>query len=194
LEQGDMVEKPMTEGIESVVNRARAGDRQAFAAIYETYFDRIYRYLTLRIGNPVDAEDMTEQVFMKALESINKFEWRGLPFSAWLFRIASNEAVDYFRRRSRQRRAPLDESVLAAPQDPSQEAELVLSLEELIEAMQGLTDLQRQVITLRFGAELPTAQVAQIMDRTPGAVKALQHAALVSLRRALTADHTETGA
>jgi RNA polymerase sigma-70 factor (ECF subfamily) len=183
----------MTEDVLELVRRAQTGDRQAFASIYEAYFDRIYRYLALRVGNPTDAEDLTEQVFLRTLESIDRFEWRGVPFAAWLFQIASNQAIDHFRRRSRQQSISVDEEMPDTKHDPAQEAVLRIRLQEVQSAMQALTDLQRHVIALRFGADLPIAEVGQIMDRTPGAVKALQHAAIVSLRNELLADQGKTG-
>ena len=79
---------------ESLMRRAQRRDPEAFTQLYEAYFDKIYRYIVIRIGNEMEAEDMTQQVFLKALQSISSFRWRGIPFSAWLFRIAHNLAVD----------------------------------------------------------------------------------------------------
>jgi RNA polymerase sigma-70 factor (ECF subfamily) len=86
---------------ESLVRRAQKRDQEAFSQLYEQYFDKIYRYLILRIGNQMEAEDLTQQVFLKALKSINAFQWKGIPFSAWLYRIAHNLAVECLRKRMR---------------------------------------------------------------------------------------------
>ena len=167
---------------ESLVRRAQAGEASAFASIYERYFDRVYRYILLRVGSRMDAEDLTEQVFLKALEKMGSFRWRGVPFSAWLFRIAHNQMVDHLRRRGRDMPLLGDEEPAAAD-DPQAALERKLSMEELSAAVGRLTELQRQVVALRFAAGLSVAETARAVERSEGAVKALQHSALASLRR-----------
>ena len=175
---------------ESLVRRAQNRDQEAFTQLYEEHFDKIYRYIALRIGNEADAEDMTQQVFLNALQSISSFRWKGVPFSAWLFRIAHNQAVDYLRRK-KHTAVPLDESVASNDSTPQLIAEQKLDIERLLSATQKLTDAQREVISLRFTSELPIAQVAEIMGKSQGAVKALQHSAIVALRKALLVTENE---
>jgi RNA polymerase sigma-70 factor (ECF subfamily) len=175
---------------ESLVRRAQNRDQEAFAQLYEEHFDRIYRYLTLRIGNETEAEDMTQQVFLNALQSISSFKWRGTPFSAWLFRIAHNQAVDYLRKRKRTA-LPLDESLASNDSNPQLVAEYKLDIEQLLSATKQLTQAQREVISLRFTSELSIAQVAEVMGKSQGAVKALQHSAMVALRKALSVTENE---
>jgi len=175
---------------ESLVRRAQNRDQEAFAQLYEEHFDKIYRYIALRIGNEAEAEDMTQQVFLNALQSISSFRWKGVPFSAWLFRIAHNQAVDHLRRKKRTA-VPLDESVASNDNAPQLIAEQKLDIERLLLATQKLTDAQREVISLRFTSELSIAQVAKIMGKSQGAVKALQHSAIVALRRALLVTENE---
>ncbi|MCK4368919.1 MAG: sigma-70 family RNA polymerase sigma factor [Dehalococcoidales bacterium] len=175
---------------ESLVRRAQNRDQEAFAQLYEEHFDKIYRYIALRIGNEAEAEDMTQQVFLNALQSISSFRWKGVPFSAWLFRIAHNQAVDYLRRK-KHTAVPLDESVASNDNTPQLVAEQKLDIERLLLATQKLTDAQREVISLRFTSELSIAQVAKIMGKSQGAVKALQHSAIVALRRALPVTENE---
>lgn len=175
---------------ESLVRRAQNRDQEAFTQLYEEHFDKIYRYIALRIGNEAEAEDMTQQVFLNALQSISSFRWKGVPFSAWLFRIAHNQAVDYLRRKKRTA-VPLDESVASNDNTPQVIAEQKLDIERLLSATQKLTDAQREVISLRFTSELPIAQVAEIMGKSQGAVKALQHSAIVALRRTLLVTENE---
>ena len=170
---------------ESLVRRAQQRDEEAFTQLYEAYFDKIYRYVALRIGNKTEAEDMTQQVFLNALQSISSFKWRGIPFSAWLFRIAHNQVVDYLRKKTKQATAPLDESLVSSDSNPQLVAEHKLDIEQLVSATKRLTETQREVISLRFAGELPIAQVAKVMGRSQGAVKALQHSAIVALRKAL---------
>jgi RNA polymerase sigma-70 factor (ECF subfamily) len=171
---------------QSLVERAQNNDQEAFAELYERYFDRIYRYITLKIGDRHEAEDMTQQVFLKALKSISSFKWRDVPFSAWLYRIAHNQIVDYLRQHSRRPTTQLDETTMHCEDcgdNPQKTAELRLDIEELIKAVKHLTAAQREVIALRFSSELPIADVARIMGKSEGAVKALQHSAVVSLRK-----------
>ena len=175
---------------ESLVRRAQHRDQEAFAQLYEEHFDKIYRYVTLKIGNATEAEDMTQQVFLNALQSISSFKWRGIPFSAWLFRIAHNQVVDYFRSKKRTA-VPLDESLASNNNNPQSIVEQKLDIEQLLLATKGLTDAQREVISLRFAGELSIAQVAKAMGKSQGAVKALQHSAIVALRKRLRVTENE---
>ena len=170
---------------ESLVRRAQQRDEEAFTQLYEANFDKIYRYVALRIGNKMEAEDMTQQVFLNALQSLPSFKWKGISFSAWLFRIAHNQVVDYLRKKTRQATAPLDESIVDTESNPQLVAEHRLDMEQLASATERLTEAQREVISLRFAGELPIAQVAKIIGKSEGAVKALQHSAIVALRKAL---------
>ncbi|MFC1939419.1 sigma-70 family RNA polymerase sigma factor [Chloroflexota bacterium] len=174
---------------ESLVRRAREGDHQAFAQLYEENFDRIYRYVVIRIGDKMEAEDMTQQVFLKAIQSISSFKWKNIPLSAWLFRIAHNQLVDRLRKKKKRVAAPLDESLLTSDSNPQLMAERNLDIEQLLRATQRLTQAQREVISLRFAGDLPIAQVAKVMGKSQGAVKALQHSAIVALRKALLVDN-----
>jgi len=170
---------------ESLVRRAQQRDEGAFTQLYEANFDKIYRYVVLRIGDKTEAEDMTQQVFLNALQSLPSFKWRGISFSAWLFRIAHNQVVDYFRKKTKQATALLDESLVSSNSNPQLVAEHKLDIEQLVSATNRLTETQREVISLRFAGELPIAQVAKVMGKSQGAVKALQHSAIVALRKAL---------
>ncbi|MFC1906103.1 sigma-70 family RNA polymerase sigma factor [Chloroflexota bacterium] len=170
----------------NVVERAKKGDKDALAQIYEEYFDRIYRYIAVRLGDRTEAEDLTEQVFLKTLESIKSFKWKGTPFAAWLFRIAHNQIIDYHRKMNKRQNLPLDEAILSGGVDTAAAAELKLTMDELKVAMTGLTDLQRQVIVLRFVSGLSILETAKSMGKSDGAVKALQHSAVVALRKAMS--------
>jgi RNA polymerase sigma-70 factor (ECF subfamily) len=170
---------------QSLVKRAQQCDQEAFAQLYERHFDKIYRYIASKIGNRTDAEDMTQQVFVKSLQSISSYRWRDIPFSAWLFRIAHNQVVDYLRKKTRQPVASLDNMLAVADSNPQQSTEDKLAVEQLSSATRHLTPAQQEVIALRFSGELPIAQVAQIMGKTPGAIKALQHSAIAALRKRL---------
>lgn len=177
---------------ESLVRRAQNNDREAFAQLYEAYFEKIYRYVTLRLGDEMEAEDITQQVFLNTLRSISSFKWRGKPFSAWLFRIAHNLVTDYLRKKKRAT-LPLDQSAVDDEPNPEQIAEEKLDFERLLQATKKLTEAQREVLSLRFSSGLPIAEVARVMGRSEGAVKALQHAAILALRRELGVRGDEAG-
>ena len=180
----------MQQDEESLVRRAQHHDQEAFAQLYEEHFNKIYRYVTLRIGNETEAEDMTQQVFLNALQSISSFKWKGIPFSAWLFRIAHNQVVDYLRSKKRTT-VPLDESLVSNDNNPQLLTEQKLDIEQLLLATKQLTEAQREVISLRFAGELSTTQVAKSMGKSQGAVKALQHSAIVALRKTLRVTENE---
>jgi len=170
---------------ENLIRRLKQCDQEAFAQLYEEYFDKIYRYVALKIGDKMEAEDITQQVFLNAIKSVSSFKWRGIPVSAWLFRIAHNQVVDYLRRKAKRAAVPLKEYLVTAGDDPQSIAERKLDIEKLVSATRNLTLAQQEVISLRFAGELPVAQVAKIMGKSEGAVKALQHSAIVALRKLL---------
>ncbi|MFH1031700.1 MAG: sigma-70 family RNA polymerase sigma factor [Chloroflexota bacterium] len=172
---------------ESLVKRAQQRDEAAFTRLYEENFKKIYRYCALRIGNEMEAEDMAQQVFLRALESIGSYKWKGVPFSSWLFRIAHNQVVDYHRKRVKRVTIPLEDEIAGpSSDDPSELCEQKVDIEEVGLAVKRLTQAQREVISLRFAAELPIAEVAKIMGKSEGAIKALQHSAVVTLRKILS--------
>ena len=170
---------------ELLVRRAQQKDAEAFAQLYEAYFDKIYRYTRLKVGNEMEAEDITQHVFIKALNSICSYNIRGVPFSAWIFRIAHNNIVDHFRKQSKRATVPIDDLPLVAPDDPQHAVERRMEVERVTAAAKDLTDAQREVISLRFAAELSIAEVAKIMGKSEGAIKALQHSAIQALRKTL---------
>lgn len=151
-----------------------------FARLYERYFDRIYAFALTRTGDRAAAEDVTGETFRVAFENLQRFEWRGVPFSAWLFRIAANAAADHFKRTAREEALP--ESPVE--QDESWESRLieVETRASLFELVRRLPEDQRRVVVLRFGREASIKEIAAVMGRSEGAVKALQHRALTTLR------------
>src|SRR5207247_612494 len=137
--------------VRALVDRAQQGDREALEELYLLHFDRIYSYLHVSVGNRHDAEDLTTQTFLKMLESINRFRWQSAPFSAWLFRIAHNLAMDHFRASRRWQPEeevpePVDE------EEPSAEAAAFQSIgrQSMLELIESLSHEQQQVLTLKF--------------------------------------------
>ena len=172
---------------ESLVRRAQQHDQTALTRIYEENFDKIYRYIVLKIGDRTEAEDMTQQVFLNAFKSISSYKSKGNPISSWLFRIAHNQVVDYFRKKSKRATVPLDEALASGGSDPRLEVERNLNIAQLVSATKQLTKAQQEVISLRFAGELSIAQAARVMGKSEGAIKALQHSAIASLRKILAA-------
>src|SRR5207253_7298353 len=154
---------PTATEMRELVARAQAGEREALEELYLLHFDRIYSYLHMSVGNRHDAEDLTTQTFLKMLESLKRFRWQSAPFSAWLFRIAHNLAMDHFRAN---RRWQPEEDVPEPEGDsePSAEAAALQSIgrQSMLELIERLSVEQQQVLTLKFVFNLPNADVATI--------------------------------
>jgi RNA polymerase sigma-70 factor, ECF subfamily len=173
---------------DDLIRRARDLDPGALAEIYERYFDGIYRYAYTRIGHRADAEDLTEQVFLKMVDAVPGFRLRGVPFSSWLYRIAHNLVIDRYRRSGHATLELADDLRDHAPHaDPEGQFQSAEERRRLLDAMRQLTPEQQQVIAMRFIDNLEVQQVADLMGRRPGAIHAMQHRALNSLSRILRA-------
>jgi RNA polymerase sigma-70 factor, ECF subfamily len=173
--------------IDRLVRRSLRGDAEAFGRIYDIYVARVYAYARVRVGDPHEAEDVTEMVFLKAFEAIGSYDRRGVPFGAWLFRIARNVTIDHARRAARIPR-PVDDLVEQVGADPVTVEEQVaarLDGSSVRAAVRMLTDEQAAVIACRFFWDMDIRATAQALERTEGAVKSLQHRALRSLARVL---------
>jgi RNA polymerase sigma-70 factor (ECF subfamily) len=169
-----------------LVDRAQQGEREALEELYLVHFDRIYSYLHMSVGNRHDAEDLTTQTFLKMLESIGKFRFRSAPFSAWLFRIAHNLAMDHFR--ANRRWQPEEEVPEPDPGEGSaaeEEALESIGRRSMLELIENLSHEQQQVLTLKFVFNFSNGEVATILGKTEGAIKSLQHRALAALQRQL---------
>ena len=171
----------------ATVDRARNGDQSALADLYDWYMPRIYRYAMARLGNPAEAEDLTEEVFLKMLGAIGDFRWKDVPFSSWIFRIAHNQLASHFRR-SAQRGGPtseLSEDMVDWRDGPAAAVEQSVTLEEVRRATESLPDAQRDVIELRFAVGLSITETAKALGKREGNVKALQHKAVAKLQKML---------
>ena len=176
-----------TQQAAELVALAQQGDQQAFATLYETYRPLVYRFLRRRLdGSDEIVEDLTEDVFVKLYEKLDRYVERGLPFTAWLYRIAHNQLVDFVRTLPRHQGKSLDVVVDVAETQATSEYSSVLDRETLAPALARLTDEQRQAVELRFLQGMSVAETAATMGRSEEAVKKLQARALVNLRRALT--------
>ena len=168
----------------TLVARAKALDDSVWETLFHDHYDQIRTYLRYRVGDPSAAEDLASQAFLEAVAGIGRYEYRGIPIRAWLFRIARNLSNDYVRR---ERARP---SVAFTPQEapsPTRALEHDLEVRQLNAALEHVTDEQRQVLVLRFLLELSVAETARVMAKSQGAIKTLQHRALAAARRALSA-------
>lgn len=171
-----------------LIRRAVKGEADAFTALYDHYVDRIYRFLKYRAPDDDTAEDLTSEVFLRAWDHLDGFDPGGAPFGAWLFRIARNLAIDHSRMRKPQVSL---EDVPHREQEPAPPVEdrvaQRLDQEQFLMLLGELTEGQREVLHLKFVEGLETAEVARVMGKRPGAVRALQMRALQSLQAVLTA-------
>ncbi|MEA3352004.1 MAG: sigma-70 family RNA polymerase sigma factor [Chloroflexota bacterium] len=171
-----------------LIQRAKKCDPTAFAEIYDRCQPPIYRYISYRVNNPLDVDDLTSDVFVRLVERIDRFTYRGKPILAWLYTIAHNLVIDYYRRVEREKQSPLDEQLAANTVTPEEYADTALDLKRLSGKLQQLTKDQQNVIIFKFIEGHSNAQVAQLMGKTVGAIKSLQHRGLAALRRAFEND------
>ena len=171
----------------ATVDRARTGDQQALADLYDWYMPRVYKYVVARVGNPAEAEDLTEEVFLKMLGAISGFRWREVPFSSWIFRIAHNCIATHYRRSAQRGGATseLSEDMVDERPDLALAVEERITIEEVRRASALLPDAQREVIALRFAVGLSIAETAKALGKREGNIKALQHKAVAKLQKML---------
>jgi len=171
----------------TTVDRARTGDQQALADLYDWYMPRVYRYVVARVGNPAEAEDLTEEVFLKMLGAIGDFRWREVPFSSWIFRIAHNCIATHYRKSAQRGGATseLSEDMLDGKPDMALAVEERITMDEVRRAAEQLPEAQREVIALRFAVGLSIADTAKALGKREGNIKALQHKAVAKLQKML---------
>jgi RNA polymerase sigma-70 factor (ECF subfamily) len=171
--------------IERLVRAAQRGDPEAFGRIFDHYHVSVHRYVASRVSRPSDAEDLTQIVFVKALEALPRYEARGIPFGGWLFRLARNAIIDHIR--TRHEHFDLNEAIehRAGDAEPSDVAELKSELDAVAAALRTLTNEQRETIALRFFAGLSAREAAEAMGKQEGTIRGLQFRAIAALRRAL---------
>jgi RNA polymerase sigma-70 factor, ECF subfamily len=167
-------------------------DKEAFGQLYERYANRIYNYIYYRTSNQADAEDLTARVFMRAMKHIPNFEYQGVPFSAWLYRIAHNLVANYHRDRSRRKIVALEDIIpwYADDEGPEFVAQLMEDKEHLLAAMHRLPADRQELLFLKFVERLTNAEIGDIMGRTEGAIKSLYHRTLLSLREEMARQAT----
>jgi RNA polymerase sigma-70 factor (ECF subfamily) len=167
----------------ALIERAKS-DKEAFGQLYEQYVDRIYNYIYYRTGNHADAEDLTARVFFRAMQHIERFEDQGVPFSAWLYRIAHNLVANWHRDNSRRTLISLEDLInWRFPQDGPEQ--LTVSTDDqaaLLDAIQRLPADRQDLLILKYVEQLSNAEIGEILGRSEGAVKSLYHRTLLTLR------------
>lgn len=172
---------------EEILKNAAQGDKEAFGLLYERYAERIFNYVYYRTGNVHDAEDLTARVFQRAMNHIVRYTNRGVPFSAWLYRIAHNLIANWLRDHSRRQEIPLDELPILPSKGGHPERSVVLSQEReaLLQIIRALPAERQTLLILKFVEEMSNVEIGRIMGKSEGAVKSLYHRTLLSLREQL---------
>lgn len=168
----------------ALINAART-DPEAFGQLYERYVERIYNYIYFRVGGAGDAEDLTARVFFKALRSIGGYRHMGLPFSAWLYRIAHNLVANYHRDRSRMQEISIENLVVEDTSKSSAPEHLMETRQEkdfLLALINDLSPQKKELIILKYVQKLSNEEIGQIFGKTEGAIKSLYHRTLVELK------------
>jgi RNA polymerase sigma-70 factor (ECF subfamily) len=169
----------------ALVERARRGDAEAFGQLYLLHLERIFRYVYYRVGTASEAEDLTEHVFLKAWEAVSRYESRGLPFAAWLYRMAHNAVIDHYR--ASRPTTSIDETFDLEDEKQSPTGAVIAGVdrEELRQAIQRLNHDQQLVVVMRFVEGMSHAEVGRILGKSEGAVRVIQHRALQAMARYL---------
>ena len=180
-----MIKKYLTkEDEKKILIEAAQGSDEAFGVLYDTYIDRIYNYIYYRTGNVHDAEDLTARVFQRAMKHIVNYEDRGVPFSAWLYRIAHNLVANWHRDRSRKQEIAITEKMSLPARDEHPETTLMRTEKQdaLLRVIRTLPPNRQQLLILKFVEGYSNAEIGEIMSRSEGAVKSLYHRTLLALR------------
>lgn len=195
LEMQGECEAPHSE--KELVGKAQQGDAASISILYERYYDRIFRYVSFKTSSSVESEDITAEVFVKMIQSIQSFRWQGYQFSSWIFKIAHNLVVDYYRKKGRTLTVPLDDASSVQDEssinsaDVEHVVDVELRMKSVQTALKKLTELQKEVIRLRFAGGLSVAETARVVDKKENAVKALQHAGLKKLKKLLPVNNLQ---
>lgn len=173
--------------INQLIEKAQNGDRDAFGLIYERYAEIIFRFTFSQLSNYQDAEDLTEEIFLRIWRSLPTYEQKGVPFVAYIFRIARNALIDFYRQAARNRNQISIEEELVGQSifEPEQQAALNTDQKEIRAKLKELREDYRNVLILRFFSGLSTEETARALGKSPGAVRVLQHRALAALKKSI---------
>jgi len=174
----------MLEDEQKLVKKAQNGEVKAFGSLYDHYLPKIYRFVLLKVSHREEAEDLTHQAFLRAWENIEQYDFRGYSFGSWLYRIARNITVDYYRG-ARVEVSVEDISEVYLSKDNSLEEDVERSMEwqELAKSIKKLKEIEQDVIIMRFVEDLPLKDTAKAVGKSEGAVKVIQHRAIKNLKK-----------
>lgn len=172
---------------EQIIKKVKGGDAEAFGILYDQYAEIIFRYVYSHLENRLDAEDLTEEIFLRAWRALPKYDERGLPFTAFLFRIARNSLIDHYRQRKPVQSLD-DIEIQAHEAGPEEAVDTRIENNDLRQRMAELREDYRNVLVFRFLSGLSPEETAQVMQRSVGAVRVLQHRALSALKDLLERD------
>ena len=176
----------MIEGEKQLIAKARLGDAEAFGALYEHYLVRIYRFIFLKVSGKDEAEDLTHEVFLSAWRNIPTYTEQGFPFSSWLYQIARNRVIDYFRtRKSEVNLEEVSETYAGESADTDSAIDTAMDAAKVHSAIGCLPEEQQTLLILRYVEDLPPKEIASILDKREGAVRVMQHRAILRLKSEL---------
>ncbi len=170
---------------QQIIKEAQQGARSAVAALYHKYHAPVYRYIVYRVGDASVADDLTSDVFCSMVKHIGRYEERGRPFLAWLYTIAGNVVKMHYRQQQKREFEPLPEEMIDHHATPSDIAQTNMTHDQLMAAMPHLSEIQRQVILLKFIEGYSNREIAAILDKKEGNIRILQHRAILALRQVL---------
>lgn len=179
----------MIDGEKNLIERAKSGDSEAFGILYDCYQPQIYRFVYIKVSQKEDAEDLTHQVFLNAWRGIDDYKHQGFPFSSWLYRIARNQIIDFYRNRKDVVAIESVEEIVEDSSSPAETADFNMMSEKVMALIQELTHIEQDVIILRFIEEKSHDEVAKAIGKTPMATRLIQHRAINNLKKILDKKH-----
>jgi len=179
----------MLEGEENLIKRAKKGDKECFGRLYDHYLNRIYRFIVLKVDSKAVAEDLVHEVFLSAFENINSYASRGFPFSSWLYQIARNKVIDYYRTRKNNLSFEMvSEEHFKIEDVIEKDLNHVLELTQVREAMRSLGEIEQEVLIMRFIEDMPHKEISRALGKSEGAIRLIQHRAINNLKQILQDD------
>ena len=175
----------VSEYLQSLVVTTKAGNVESFGQIYDLLVDRIYRFFYFRVGIKEEAEDLTEQIFLKVYTKINNYQNNGIPFEAWMFKIARNQLIDYYRTKKTLVSLDKVEQVTSKDNDPEAAAENELTKEAIFNALKNLPHTYQEMIILKFIEEKDNKEISKILNKPVSHIRVLQNRSLKALRKVL---------
>lgn len=171
---------------ELLIKKAQDGEAEAFGQLYDQYLAKIYRFVFIKVSSQTDAEDLTQQIFLNAWQNIKSFQFQGFSISSWFYRIAYNEVIDFYRtRKHHETIETLPEEILSESPGTDRILDQNVEIEKIKAALQKLEGDQQNVLLMKFVDDLSNKEIAQILNKSEGAIRVIQHRALKQLKEQL---------